>query len=140
MMKNRNRVAAMAPFLVIMLALAGCDNGLSEPVPVASPQTPVAQAQPTQTVDAVTLPPDATMAPEATDANMSAAPTDTATEVPTAPPTLKEPAKPSIIFDALKKFAGTKTYRVDLSMNGKGYLGLSGDDTQPFPLRRRSRP
>ncbi|MCL4506831.1 MAG: hypothetical protein M1140_12505, partial [Chloroflexi bacterium] len=111
-MNNRMRVAAVAPFMVIMLALAGCDNGLSAPAPSASPQTPAAQAQPTRAAADV-LPTDA---PAPTSADNSPAPTDMATELPTAPPTLKEPAKPSIIFDALKKFMGAKTYRVDLSM------------------------
>ncbi len=125
-MKNQSRLTALVPLAAAaILALAGCNSGLSAPVPVVSPQAKFAS-----TVDAAVLPTDA---PAPTSADNAPAPTDSATQLPTVPPTLREPAKRSVIFDALKKFTDAKSYRVDLSMNGKGYLGLSGDDTQPDP-------
>ncbi|HEY3290361.1 MAG TPA: hypothetical protein VGK87_09560 [Anaerolineae bacterium] len=117
-MFNRKLQAMTVPLLASMMVLSACDGGLSAPnVPPSPPVVAKASATviPTPIVAATATPAVATVT------------------APTAAPSLKEPAKPSALFSAMQKFTAVKTYRAELEMRGKGWLGLSGDDTKPDP-------
>jgi hypothetical protein len=127
-MIKRKQLVMSVPLILTMMLLAACDGGLSAGVAPATSQTgttskPPVTEQPGSTQAA---PPTAIIAATAT-------PSVATVTVPTAAPSLKEPAKPSALFSAMQKFAAIKSYRAELEMKGKGWLGLSGDDTKPDP-------
>ncbi len=127
MMKCKQLVMSV-PLVFTIVLLAACDGGLSAGIAPATAQ-PGATSKPGATEN-----PGSTQAPAPTPIVAATATPEVATiTAPTAAPSLKEPAKSSALFTAIQKVVGVKSYRADLEMKGKGFLGLSGDDTKPDP-------
>ena len=127
-MNKHTRMALISPLIALaLLSLAACNNTTPE---AAAPTTaPAVQAQATATTAAPAVATD-TPAPTA-----PPAPTDTA--APTAAEATSAPsantsgagAKSGVLVDALKKFQSATSYRAQMTMEGKGALGLTGDTT-----------
>ncbi len=121
-MKKSKQLMSFVPLVMTVALLAGCTS--SQSVGVATPST---RQEPVVSTPVATTPP--------TQPALQATATTVIGTVtaPTAAPSLIEPAKASTLFTAIKKVVAANTFRAELDLKGKGFLGLSGDDTKPDP-------